>query len=180
MKKVSPDFVLDFTMLNLEKDFFNRSALVVAPELLGKTIHAFGKQSTIIETEAYLGKEDPASHAFKGPTPRSKIMFGPTGRLYVYLIYGIHHCMNIVCHEPNGVGAVLIRGLVFENDLILGPGKCCKLLNITREHNHFDLTLSQDIYINNQAANHDYIQTPRIGIRNGTELLWRYCSKKAL
>ncbi len=167
-------------MLNLEKDFFNRSALVVAPELLGKTIHAFGKQSTIIETEAYLGKEDPASHAFKGPTPRSKIMFGPTGRLYVYLIYGIHHCMNIVCHEPNGVGAVLIRGLVFENDLILGPGKCCKLLNITREHNHFDLTLSQDIYINNQAANHDYIQTPRIGIRNGTELLWRYCSKKAL
>lgn len=180
MKKVSPDFVLDFTMLNLEKDFFNRSALEVAPDLLGKTIYAFGKQATIVETEAYLGQEDPASHAFKGPTPRSQIMFGPTGRLYVYLIYGMHHCMNIVCHEPNGVGAVLIRGLAFENKLILGPGKCCKLLNITREHNHLDLSLSQQIYLTQTASNHDYIQTPRIGIRHGTEHLWRYCLKIVL
>ena len=95
----------------------------------------------IVETEAYLGQEDAASHAFRGPTPRSRVMFGPAGIAYVYLIYGVHHCLNVVTGEEGDGQAVLIRALeplagldvmrqqrgkTDVRDLASGPGKLCR------------------------------------------------------
>jgi DNA-3-methyladenine glycosylase len=109
----------------------------------------------IVETEAYLGTSDPASHAFRGPTPRSKVMFGPAGVLYVYFTYGMHYCANVVT-EPDGVaGAVLLRAAAVEDGeatviarrraglpsaaLLRGPGNLCRGLGITKGDNGIDL-----------------------------------------
>jgi DNA-3-methyladenine glycosylase len=95
--------------------------------------------------EAYLGERDQASHARRGPTPRAAIMFGPPGRLYVYLIYGMHHCMNIVCEADGVAGAVLIRAAAALDDdthprALSGPGKLCAHLAIAMKHKGLDLT----------------------------------------
>lgn len=127
----------------------------IAPRLLGAELRHGERAGTIVEVEAYDGPGDPASHAARGPTPRSDVMFGPPGHLYVYLSYGMHHCANVVC-GPDGVGsAILVRAIEptaglssmwsdrpkarTERDLASGPGKLCAALGIDRRHDRVDL-----------------------------------------
>ncbi len=165
----------------LSRDFFNRSTPVVAQELLGK-IMVFGTSAGVItETEAYIGQDDPASHAARGKTPRSAVMFGPAGFSYVYFIYGMYYCLNFVTEEEGSPGAVLIRGLMLVKPSLLylnGPGKLCQHLGITRDHNALDLTEGDALYIKDSPLSPPYEATPRIGIRRGQEKLWRFVVKK--
>src|SRR5689334_7638816 len=113
-------------MKKLKQSFYERPTLLVAKELIGKILVFKQFQGIITETEAYFGFDDPASHAFKGVTPRSKVMFGPAGISYVYLIYGMYHCLNIVTEKIDFPAAVLIRGLKLLDTSALhldGPGK---------------------------------------------------------
>jgi len=158
----------------LDKTFFERNTIDVAYELIGKELIVNQHQVKIIETEAYLGKDDPASHAFRGPTPRARIMFGPVGYFYVYLIYGMHYCLNIVAHEKQNVGAVLIRGISIKNQIISGPGRVCKILNIDKSYNNLNITTHANIYCLNNTFKPNVICTPRIGIRAGQEKPWRF------
>ena len=136
--------------------FFARPTIQVARALLGKVlVRRVGggasapapRLARIVEVEAYLGERDAASHARRGPTPRAAIMFGPPGHLYVYLIYGMHHCMNVVTDPDGTAGAVLIRAAqpvagfdaISDPRLLSGPGKVCAGLSITRLHNGIDL-----------------------------------------
>ena len=145
-----------------------------------------GVGGTIIETEAY-DHLDPASHSFRDPTPRNAAMFGPVGRAYVYRIYGLHWCLNIVCDAGAGGSAVLIRALEPDqgidviqdrrgpgrlNDLCAGPGRLCQALGVTEALNGqpiseppFSLTFGQPEPV---------IIGPRIGIRHGADTPWRF------
>lgn len=159
-------------MLPLTPEFYSRDTRVVARELLGcLLVHSVQGQmriGRIVETEAYLGSHDLAAHSSKGVTPRTRIMYGPPGRAYVYLIYGIHHCMNVVT-EPEGQGsAVLIRALEPVQNLSLstrGPGLLCKAMDIDLRLNGHDLG-SPEFFISRpdglQTAN--IISRPRIGV----------------
>ena len=93
----------------LPRSFFGRSPLEVAPDLLGCTVEHAGVTVRITETEAYAGRDDPGSHAFRGETPRTRVMFGPAGFLYVYFTYGMHFCANVVCGPEGRASAVLLR-----------------------------------------------------------------------
>lgn len=122
--------------------FFGRPTLTVAEELLGKfLVRKFRKKTIsamITEVESYIGSADKASHASKGKTERTKIMFGKAGYWYVYLIYGMHYCLNIVTEEKNYPAAILIRAVLvddFKKDLIRGPGKVTKFLKINKKFN---------------------------------------------
>lgn len=156
----------------LPRAFYNRDTIVVARELLGKQLVHVTPAGTlagrIVETEAYLGPHDLAAHSSKGLTERTKIMFGPPGFAYVYLIYGMHHCMNVVT-EPAGNGAaVLLRALEPVPPLAAranGPGLLCRALAIDRRLNGHDL-LSDDFFIADPggAADHRIVKGPRIGV----------------
>jgi len=161
-------------MPRLNYDFFARPTEQVAKELIGKQLVIAGQKAIITETEAYKGRDDPASHAFRGPTPRAKIMYGPCAQLYVYLIYGMYHCLNIVAHEDDEAGAVLIRGLELENLDLNGPGKLCRHFGITREFNHLDITDSPLFYVQNTFDTIETSATSRIGIKKGHDKLWRF------
>ena len=93
----------------LPRSFFARDVLTVAPALLGSTLTHAGVTVRLTEVEAYAGQADPGSHAFRGPTPRTAVMFGPAGPLYVYFTYGMHWCANVVCGEEGTASAVLLR-----------------------------------------------------------------------
>jgi DNA-3-methyladenine glycosylase len=149
----------------LPRAFYARPTVDVAHALLGKLLvrHPPGKLGEprvgrIVEVEAYLGERDAASHARRGPTPRAAIMFGPPGFLYVYLIYGMHHCMNVITETDGVAGAVLLRAASpVENvpDLkrpLTGPGKLCAGLEITRRDNGLDLTAGGDFYLADDGA----------------------------
>ena len=164
----------------LPRSFFERNAVDVAYDLIGKELILNSHRVQIIETEAYLGPEDPASHAYKGPTPRARIMFGPAGHFYVYLIYGMHYCMNIVAHESKQAGAVLIRGIKVGQQNILGPGRVCKYLNIDKNFNHLDITTHPHIYCLNTNIQPEIISTPRIGIKVGLDKAWRFIDKQMI
>jgi DNA-3-methyladenine glycosylase len=136
----------------LPRRFFARPTEVVAPDLIGKLLmrEAAGvgvRTARIVEVEAYLGPRDQASHARRGPTPRAAIMFGPPGHLYVYLIYGMYHCMNFVCERDGHAGAVLIRAAqpltgddATDARACAGPGKLCRAMGITLADKGLDLT----------------------------------------
>src|SRR5690348_7616811 len=159
-------------MKKLPRSFYNRDTLTVAKELLGKYLVHQDKDiiriGKIVEVEAYLGAHDLAAHSAKGLTPRTKVMFGPPGYSYVYLIYGIYHCMNVVTEEEGHASAVLIRALEPIKNIkgrTQGPGLLCKAMSIDRQLHGHDL-LSSDFYI--AAANKEnsfhIIKKRRIGV----------------
>jgi DNA-3-methyladenine glycosylase len=152
----------------LPRSFYLRPTIEVARGLLGKILVHGERAGRIVETEAYLGLEDRAAHAWRGVTPRTKVLFGPPGHAYVYLVYGIHECLNIVA-EPEGVpGCVLIRALEPVAGLdreANGPGKLTRAMGITRRHNGADLTKG-DLTVR-EPADPPKFETgvsPRIGI----------------
>lgn len=167
-------------MPKLKRKFFEQNTLNVAQALLGKTLVFNNHQGIITETEAYIGENDPACHAAKGRTKRTEVMYGHAGFSYVYLIYGMYYCLNVVTEQIDFPAAVLIRGVQLINSKqdLNGPGKLCKYLGINKEHNKIDLTRSKNFYIrsasNYQINKNKIIITPRIGIKVGTELLWRF------
>ena len=134
--------------MRLPPDFFVRPALQVARDLLGQTLvlreGGTRRSGRIVETEAYVGEHDLACHASKGRTPRTEVLFGPPGKAYVYLVYGMHHCFNVVTCPEGVAAAVLVRGLeplegVAAGLRTDGPGKLCRALGITLRHNRLDL-----------------------------------------
>lgn len=161
--------------MKLTYDFYNRNVVEVAKDLLGKKLVFGSFRGVITETEAYGGYDDEASHAFKGPTIRSNIMFGPPGYTYVYMIYGIYHCFNVVTDEESQASAVLIRGLKLEEDLHLdGPGKLCRYLGIRKEHTGINIVTSNNCYIEKGITISSYHTTTRIGIKKATNKPWRF------
>jgi DNA-3-methyladenine glycosylase len=153
----------------LPRAFYARSTALVARELVGKLLVRNGRPARIVEVEAYLGEKDLASHARFGPTARSSIMFGPPGRLYVYLIYGMHHCMNVVTERDGVAGAVLLRAAAWEGGdpkALSGPGKLCKGLGITRLQNGLDLTDPREGFFLAEDAEprRPVSRSPRIGV----------------
>jgi len=159
-------------MRALAHSFYNRDTVTVARDLLGKhlVLRSGGVERVgrIVEVEAYIGSHDLASHSSKGRTQRTNVMFGPPGHAYVYLIYGMYHCMNVVT-EPEGHGAaVLLRALEPVKNLegrTQGPGLLCKAMGITKAFNGHDL-LSQDFYIASppNADAPRIIKRPRVGV----------------
>ena len=158
----------------LSSSFYERHTVEVAQDLLGKTLVFGDYRGIITETEAYRGIEDEASHAFRGITARSQIMFGPPGYSYVYLIYGRYYCLNIVTEKKGEPSAVLIRGLKLPNIHLDGPGKICKHLGITKVHNAIDLTSNDFFYLTEGINTLTYETTPRIGIKKAVDKLWRF------
>jgi DNA-3-methyladenine glycosylase len=137
----------------LPRSFYARPTARVARDLLGKTLVYDGpagrRAARIVEVEAYLGGRDPASHAYRGLTPRTAPMFGPPGRSYVYFVYGMYHCLNVVTERDGVAGAVLLRGAeplagFPENDprALAGPGKLARGFGLTTEHTNLDLVRS--------------------------------------
>jgi DNA-3-methyladenine glycosylase len=181
----------------LPHSFYARPTLKVAEDLLGKVlVHRTrdGRASgVIVETEAYIGEDDPACHASFGRTARSEPLFGPPAFAYVYLNYGIHYLMNVVTEADGYPGAVLIRALqpldgialmerrrapggrsIDEHDLCRGPGNLTKALGITIQDNRLDLATSR-LTIEDRGISVGRIATgPRIGIRVAVERPWRY------
>jgi DNA-3-methyladenine glycosylase len=159
-------------MQKLPRDFYAQDTIIVAKQLLGKyLIHhtnnlmQIGK---IVEVEAYLGPHDLAAHSARGITPRTQVMHGPPGYAYVYMIYGMYFCMNVVT-EPEGHGsAVLIRALEPIENISArtqGPGLLCNAMHITKHLNGHDL-LSDNFYIAENESNESIkiIKRPRIGV----------------
>jgi DNA-3-methyladenine glycosylase len=145
----------------LSRSFYARDALELAPALLNKLlVHddpVAGRLAVrIVETEAYRGTDDPGSHAYRGPTPRTAVMFGPPGHLYVYFSYGNHWCMNVVCGDDGVASAVLLRGAApvegiealrqrrvkarRDRDLCSGPGRLAQALGVDKAFDGADLT----------------------------------------
>lgn len=161
----------------LPESFYQRDTVTVAKELLNKyLIHDDGLQKRIgkiVEVEAYLGQHDLASHSSKGLTKRTETMFGPAGIVYIYLIYGMYYCTNIVT-EAQGVGsAVLIRALEPLTNLegrTQGPGLLSKAMGIDKRHNRHDLQ-SDTLYIAKHANSEEFsiIERPRIGVHYAKE-----------
>jgi DNA-3-methyladenine glycosylase len=159
-------------MKKLTRDFYNRDTIVVAKELLGKylihIVDGIEYKAKIVEVEAYLGPHDLAAHSTRGLTPRTQVMFGPPGYAYVYLIYGMYHCMNVVTEKEGSAAAVLIRAVEPIKNITLrtqGPGLLCKAMQISKNLNGQDL-LSDHFYLA-EAPNHlpfTIIKRSRIGV----------------
>ena len=160
--------------MRLIDDFYNQHVVEVAKSLLGKKLIYGNFEGIITETEAYRGSDDEASHAFRGITGRSRIMFGPAGYAYVYMIYGMYYCLNIVTEEAGQASAVLIRGLKLPDVNLDGPGKLCKHLGINKTHNGINLIKSDDLYLTHGLEVNRYSSSPRIGIKKATDKLWRF------
>ena len=183
----------------LERSFYNRSPLVVAREILGKklirtTIEGKVLSGIIVEAEAYAGNKDPASHAFRGKTPRNEVMFGEAGHAYVYFTYGFHYCLNFVTSSRYGkASAVLIRAAepiagIEEmkigrktdtvTELASGPGKLGQAFLIDKSLNGVDLTHPDSpIRVENISSKVKIAVSTRIGINQATDRMWRFYSK---
>lgn len=167
----------------LRREFFSRPTLRVAKALLGKhLIRDVGGSivsGRIVEVEAYIGPQDKACHASKGRTHRTDVMFGPAGIAYVYLIYGMYHCLNVVTEQVGYPSAVLIRAIQ-EEELIDGPGRLCRFLQIDRTLNRLDLTLGKRLWIEDRGERvpaSAILASPRIGVDYAgawTKKPWRF------
>ncbi len=162
-------------MKRLPRTFFERPTLEVAEKLIGKVLVFGDTKAVITENEGYFG-EDPASHGARGKTKRNAPMFGPAGYTYVYLIYGMYHCLNITTEQEGYPAAVLIRGVkrIDPGEHHDGPGKLCRALGITREHNDIDTCKSRMLYIADGGITLPAQKTPRIGIKKNTQKKWRF------
>jgi len=180
-------------MTKLHGTVLGQHASVVGPKLLGAILHGPNGSGRIVEVEAYGGSEDPASHAYRGVTPRTESMFGPAGVLYVYLIYGVHHCANVVTGSNGDGQAVLIRAVepvAISNamwagrptakrhrDLTNGPGKLCAALGIDRSHDGSDLAQPHAevrLEIQPAVAPGRISTATRIGISEARDTPWRW------
>jgi DNA-3-methyladenine glycosylase len=177
----------------LDRDFYRRSPLEVAPDLLGKVLVAGERSGRIVEVEAYLGGIDPAAHTYRGRTPRNEVMYGKPGLLYVYFTYGMHWCANAVCGEEDEGVAVLLRALEplsgldemraaraaarTDRDLCRGPARLCQALAITGRHNGIDLVTNEagiTIVDDGTLPPDDPVVTTRVGITQGADSPWRW------
>ena len=188
-------------MKRLPRSFYARDALAVARDLIGCVFvhrHPEGELAVrLVEAEAYRGSEDPGSHGFRGPTPRTKTMFGPPGHLYVYFTYGMHWCVNVVCAREGVCQAVLLRagepleGIdrmrinrgAIANDRLLasGPARLAQAMGISKPHDGASLLRGGAFYCAEDAATirmrkSEVAQTPRIGLAlgRGDEIPWRF------
>jgi len=177
----------------LRRSFYARDPLVVAPDLLNKVLVHGARAGRIVEVEAYRGTDDPASHAFRGPTPRTEVMFGPPGRLYVYFTYGMHWCANAVTSRDGEAGAVLIRALAplrgIEEmraarpaarrivDVANGPAKACQALGIDGRFDGSDLVTADRLVtiVDDGVTPPDApVVGPRVGISVAVDHPWRF------
>jgi DNA-3-methyladenine glycosylase len=181
------------------RDWFGRLTVEVARNLIGcaLVVDAGGPEAVvarIVETEAYLGLEDPASHAFRGPTPRSAVMFGPPAHLYVYFTYGMHNCANVVTEIDGVAGAVLLRAAAVEDGLatvisrrgeriapvalLRGPGNLCRGLGITRTDDGIDLLdPGSRVHIDLREERPAIAVSTRIGIRVAADRPLRFSAE---
>jgi DNA-3-methyladenine glycosylase len=180
----------------LTRDFFARNTVEVACDLIGCRIERLinGKTvvATILEVEAYLGENDPASHAFRGPTSRSSVMFGPAGHLYVYLSYGMHRCVNVVTENDGVAGAVLLRGAevasgvdvvrtlrgndAAETDLLRGPGNLGKGLAMQLSDTGLDVCSIDSAFrfVPGDGGEMAIAKGPRVGISKAVDAPLRF------
>lgn len=174
----------------------SRASYEVAPDLLGWHLWhdtAAGVVTVeLTEVEAYAGREDPASHAYRGSTPRTQVMFGPAGRLYVYFSYGVHWCANVVTGADGQASAVLLRaGRVVEGvdlarerrgprtsdrSLARGPACLTQALGIGREQKHADLVDGPDLWLSPPKADNapEVTSGPRVGVSKAADVAWRF------
>jgi DNA-3-methyladenine glycosylase len=181
---------------SLTRRFYDKTAIDLAKASLGRIfVHDSPDGLTagqIVEVEAYCGAKDPGSHAFSGKTPRTEVMFGPPGFLYVYFTYGMHHCCNIVSGPDGVAGAVLIRavkplegidlmstrrGSDKLRDLARGPGRFCKAFGLDRTHDGADLTNGRIWIEGRPLRGVDISVSPRIGLSAGADKPWRFYVK---
>jgi DNA-3-methyladenine glycosylase len=179
----------------LPRGFYERSTLEVSRELLGKILVHRRSAGVIVETEAYLGGDDLASHSAVGTTPRTEVIFGEPGHAYVYFIYGMYDCLNLVAEPERQPGCALIRALdpicgvaaMFRRrpaarkveDLASGPGKLTAAMEITRAHNGRDVTKGSLVvrkWIDEPPVEMEV--TPRIGITKCADLPLRFAIKR--
>jgi DNA-3-methyladenine glycosylase len=178
------------TAERLGVEFFDRSVHVVARELVGCRLFHEGCGGTIVETESYE-RDDPACHAYVGLTERTAILFGPPGRAYVYLSYGIHSLLNAVCEPDGEAAAVLIRALEPtaglermrarrggrpDTDLCSGPGKLTEALGVGLEANGAELDRDPFRLLPPAGPSPEVVAGPRIGITKAVERPWRFCA----
>ncbi len=178
----------------LTRNFYARDTVQVARSLLGKRLVRMKgmdrMEGRIVEVEAYRGGDDPASHAFRGPTLRNAPMFGEPGHAYVYFTYGNHYCLNITTQQAGTPGAVLIRAIepveglqamrrlrpkVSDSNLTNGPGKLTKALGIDMSLNETDMTKRGPLFVaETRRARFRMGRSSRVGISQGTNRLWRF------
>ncbi len=177
----------------LPRTFYERPSTELAPLLLNKVLRCGDRSARIVEVEAYAGSDDPASHAYRGPTRRNATMFGPAGGLYVYFTYGMHWCANVVCGDEGEGVAVLLRagapvsGLEEmwaarpaarrERDLANGPAKLCQALGIDGHHDGVDLTVagSEVVLLDDGVPPpRRPARSARIGISVAVDRPWRW------
>jgi DNA-3-methyladenine glycosylase len=165
----------------LGREFYARPPVEVARDLLGAIITHGAASARIVETEAYLGEGDGAAHSARGITPRTKLIFGPPGFAYVYFVYGLHHCLNVVAEQEGSAGCVLIRALEPIDGIDLscqGPARLTRALGITLAQNGTDLTDGPiRIYKEDIRPKPDILISPRIGITKSADLPLRFFLK---
>jgi DNA-3-methyladenine glycosylase len=167
----------------ITRAFYGRPTVEVARDLLGTILRHGAAAARIVEVEAYLGENDAAAHSARGPTPRTQVIFGPPGHAYVYLIYGMHFCLNIVAEAEGKAGCVLIRAVEPIEGVSLptnGPGKLTRALGITLEHYGTDLTrgaltvCTPTVCAPERRTTFETGISPRIGITKAIDLPLRF------
>ncbi len=193
-------------MPRLGRSFYARDAVAVARELIGCLFVHDGPSGRVavrlIETEAYRGVQDPGSHGYRGKTPRTEVMYGPPGHLYVYFTYGMHWCANIVCAKEGTCEAVLLRageplvgvelmranrpGITSERLLAAGPARLAQAMGIGSEHNGATVLRGGSFWCAEDAVTEDYrrreiAQTVRIGLSpgRGDDIPWRFVVRRS-